>query len=237
MCNPNLLLKLCQNLQILRKVCPEGAECSGHGITCFEPSALCVLNKGCSDSCHPFPPQKTSYSIVKTFTLTITEGHFYLKSSSSFRMTAGDVLAIRSDDAQLAHRPVKSGETPDYITEHTGDGPISSDNFREVKEVKHFIRAIVSEPLALTVPHEYVDSGHYGIKLSVKNRWTPEDITRESSINIQSTISKMRLTVNPPDASVDQRVDITIQLNKGSNIKVLWDFGDGTVVTDQIPGQ
>ncbi|CAG2103799.1 unnamed protein product, partial [Medioppia subpectinata] len=226
-------------LFILRKVCPEGlAECNeGHGITCFEPSALCVLNKGCSDNCQPFPPKKTSYSIVKTFTLTITEGHFYLQSTSSFRMLAGDVLAIRSDGAQLAHRAPKKGETPDYITDHSADGvtAFSSDAFREVKQMKHLIRAIVSEPLALTVPHEYEESGRYGIRLALKNRWTAAAITRESSINIQSTISKMRLTVMPPDTPVDQRVDITIQLNKGSNIKVLWDFGDGNTVTDQIP--
>jgi hypothetical protein len=47
----------------------------------------------------------------------------------------------------------------------------------------------------------------------------------------------MRLTVSPPNVAVDQKVDITIQLNRGSNIKVLWDFGDGTIINDQIPSK
>ena len=174
---------------------------------------------------------------MKKFSLTITEGHYYLKSISSFRLIAGDVLAVRSDGAQLAQRLIRPYEPKDYITEQTDNSltTFSSDTFKEVKEVKHLIRLVVSEPLLLTIPHEYQESGHYGIKLSVKSDWSQKDVSRESSINIQSTISKMRLTVVPPDASVDQKVDITIQLNKGSNIKVMWDFGDGTVVNDHIP--
>ena len=154
-------------------------------------------------------------------------------------MITGDVMAVRSDGAQLAQRKIRSNEPTDFIAEQTDNTvtTFSSENFKEVKELKHLIRVIVSEPLSLTIPHEYDESGHYGIKLLLNNDWTKTDIQRESSINIQSTISKMRLTVTPPDAAVDQKVEITIQLNKGSNIKVMWDFGDGTVINDQIPSK
>ena len=152
-------------------------------------------------------------------------------------MIAGDVLAIRSNGGQMAQRKARPGELPDYVTQSadTSMTTFPSDNFKEVKDNKYLLNLVVSDPLVLTIPHEYYESGHYGITLKVKNDWTKADIKRESSINIQSTISKMRLTVTPPDAAVDQKVEITIQLNKGSNIKVTWDFGDGTIINDQIP--
>jgi hypothetical protein len=220
-------------------VCQEGSDCSGQSISCFEPSALCVSNKGCSDSCMSFPNNKADYGVVKNFSLTITEGHFYLKTASRFRMIAGDLIAIRSEGAQLAHRLAKKNEILDYKYEQTSDNAttLSSEKFKAIKGIKHLIRIVVSEPLELTVPHQYEESGQYGIKLFLKNDWSPKEITRESSVNIQSTISKMRLTVSPPNVAVDQKVDITIQLNRGSNIKVLWDFGDGTIINDQIPSK
>lgn len=222
-------------LQILRKVCQDGAECLGKDIACFEPAALCAGSGMCSDSCTSFPLPRTQYTVVKTFKLTITEGHFHLKANSAFRMLPGDIVAIKSKGGQLAFRETLPREMSDYkISELENPNTFAAEKFQKLDKTKHLIRLVLSEPLALTIPHEFEESGHYQIKLSLTNEWSPHDIRRARSINIQSTISKIRLVVNPQNAAVRQRVDISIQLSRGSNIKILWDFGDGTTTEDHI---
>lgn len=206
-------------------------------MSCFEPGALCSCSKTCSNECKPFYKKKAQYKIVKKFDLTITEGQFYLTSRSSFRLFSDDLIGMKMQDARLAHRNLYPGESQDYKIEMSSDtvSVFESDKFIPIEDRKYYIRLIVSEPLTFTMPHVYDNSGTYLIKLMLKNEFAEKEIRRDILVSIQSTISKMRLLVTPPNAAVGQKVDLIGQLNKGSNIKLTWDYGDGnTPVTDHI---
>lgn len=179
------------------------------------------------------------YRIVKNFALTITEGQFYLASHSSFRLFSDDLIGMKMQDAQLAHRMLRAGETPDYMIEMTDDTMkvFDSEKFQPITDRKYYMRLIVSEPLTFTMPHVYENSGHFLIKFLVKNSFdglNNKEIRRDNYISIQSSISKMRLLVSPGNAPVGKKVDINVQMSKGSNIKLIWDYGDGNQVIDHI---
>lgn len=179
------------------------------------------------------------YKIVKTFDLLITEGQFYLTSRSSFRLFSDDLVGIQTENAQLAYRELRKGEVPDYKIEKSSDSidVFESNKFRPIEDRKYFIRLIVSEPLTFTMRHSYENSGHFPIRFMAKNAFNSREVKRDNYISIQSTISKMRFLVNPPNAAVDQKVDISVQLNKGSNIKLLWDYGDDNQEVEDIPSK
>jgi len=178
------------------------------------------------------------YRIVKKFDLTITEGQFYLESRSSFRLFSDDLIGMKMQDAQLAYRRLRPGENKDYKIEMLSDSVnvFESDKFHPLDDRKYYVRLIISEPLSFTMPHVYESSGQFLIKFMTKNNFSEKEVRRDNYISIQSTISKMRLLVSPPNAAVGQKVDINVQLSKGSNIKLIWDYGDGNQMTDHIPG-
>src|SRR5699024_1968568 len=94
-------------------------DCTGTSVSCFEPGALCACSKTCSNECKPFHKKRVQYRIVKKFDLTITEGQFYLTSRSSFRLFSDDLIGMKMQDARLAYRKLRPGETPDYKIEMT----------------------------------------------------------------------------------------------------------------------
>lgn len=177
------------------------------------------------------------YQIVKKFELLITEGQFYLKSLSSFKLYYDDLIGMKVKDAQLAYRELRSGELPDYRIELTSDTTTTFDvtQFTPMDR-KHYIRLVVSEPLTFSMSYIYENNGHYNIKFIAKNSFMEDEVKRDHTISIQSTISKMRLVVTPPNAAVDSKININVQLTKGSNVKLLWDMGDGSQFTDHVPG-
>lgn len=193
-CDVNAIFRY---LKVLRKVCSDGSECRKVSIDCTEHSALCTLNKKCTNKCYEFPPNRDQYIVANVYLLTSKEGGYFRRevSNSSFRLLAGDLIAVRSKGAQLAHRTRKSYESPDYkITRIHNDMvkntkiTLSKDIFQEVYDVKHLIRITVSEPLVLTIPHQYNKIGNYSIKLSVSNDWTVKAVEREEPICIQSNL-------------------------------------------------
>ena len=218
----------------------EDKDCTGTSVSCYDPGALCSCAKTCSNECKPFHKKKIHFQKVKNFELTITEGQFYLASHTSFRIFSDDLIGIKMQDARLAHRKLHPGETPDYKIEMSSDimTVFDASKFVPIEDRKFYVRLIVSEPLTFTMPHVYENSGNFLIKFLLKNTFREKDkekeIRRDNYISIQSSISKMRLLVTPPNAPVGQKIDINVQLSKGSNIKLIWDYGDGNQVTDHI---
>lgn len=193
----------------------------------------------CNNECQPFNRKNIQYRIVKKFDLLITEGQFYLTSRSSFRLFSDDLVGFKMENAQLAYRSLREGEQPDYKIE-MGSNTIEvfeSNKFQPITDRKFYIRLLVSEPLTLTMNHVYVNSGTFPIRFLARNTFSSKEVKRDNYISIQSTISKMRFLVNPPNAAVGQKVEINAQLNKGSNIKLIWDYGDGKQETDNIPSE
>ncbi|OTF72322.1 hypothetical protein BLA29_010389 [Euroglyphus maynei] len=142
-------------------------------------------------------------------------------------------------DAQLAYRQYRPGfDEPDFkftMTDDQATAVFDSTKFKRIDDRKYYLRLIVSEPLTFTMPHVYSQSGRYPIKFELSNEFDQdESITRTNFVSVQSTISKMRLTVKPPNAAVAKKVDIVVQLSKGSNIQLEWDFGDGNQTTEHI---
>lgn len=174
---------------------------------------------------------------MKTFDLSINEGIFYLKSQSSFRILPDDLVAFRMQDAQLAYRDFLPGDQPDYKLQLNEPNPqlFDSKMFKTINTRKYYLRLIVSEPLEFTIPHFYEQSGHYPIKFLLKNEFDSKTVNRTSPISVQSIISKMRLTIKPPNTAVGKKINIVAQLNKGSNIQLIWDYGDGNQTTEFIP--
>lgn len=224
--------------QILRKICHDEQDCLGTVLSCFEPSALCSSSKKCNSDCQHFHKKSQQYQLIKTFDLAITDGPFYLKSFSSFKLLSDDLIAFRMRDAQLAYRQYRPGEEPDFKFQMTDDQAtvFDSTKFKRIDDRKYLIRLIVSEPLTFTMPHVYSQSGRYPIKFEFSNEFDQNDlITRTNFVSVQSIISKMRLTVKPPNTAVAKKVDIVVQLSKGSNIQLEWDFGDGNQTSEHIP--
>lgn len=179
--------------------------------------------------------------MIKTFDLAITDGPFHLKSLTSFRLLSDDLIAFRMRDAQLAYREYIPGlDEPDFKFTMTDDQTATifdSTKFKRIVDRKYYLRLIVSEPLTFTMPHVYSHSGRYPIKFELRNEFDNDNnemITRTNFVSVQSTISKMRLTVKPPNSAVGKKVDIVVQLSKGSNIQLEWDFGDGNQTTEHI---
>lgn len=166
----------------------------------------------------------------------ITEGQFYLESYSSFRLFSDDLVGLKVKDAQLAYRSLRAEEIPDFKIEITSDTltTFDSEKFQPILDRKLYFRLIVSEPLTFTMPHVYENGGHFGIRFVAKSAFSPSEVRRDHTISIQSTISKMRLLVTPPNVAVDANVDINVQLSKGSNVRIVWDYGDGNQAFDQI---
>lgn len=226
-----------ENIQIFKKVCKEGQDCSDSSITCFEPSALCAAKKDCSDSCSDFRhDSKAQYQLDQQLTLTITENHFFQKPKEQIQVVDSNLIVIKSKGGKIAHRNTKAGEKPDSKVTKIGEKFIgfAMSQVKDVKDTKHLLRIIISEPIELVVPHEYTESGHYKISMSINNLWSKEAISYDNDISVQSSISNIKLTVNPQNAAVDQKVDVIIQLTKGSNIKVSWDYGDGQIDQEEI---
>src|SRR6218665_1410235 len=124
--------------------------------------------------------------------------------------------------AHLAYRTLRPNEQPDFKVEMESDTMTGFDSqkFQPIPERKHYIRLIVSEPLTFSMPHVYETGGNFMVKFGVKNEFSEQEIRRDAYVSIQSTISKMRLLVSPGNAAVGQRVDINVQLSKGSNVKL-----------------
>ncbi|UXI14440.1 hypothetical protein NH340_JMT00383 [Sarcoptes scabiei] len=153
-------------------------------------------------------------------------------------MLSDDLIAFRTQGASLGYRRPKSIEVPDYRYRfddtNQNISEFYSSKFQKLSDRKHFLRLIVSEPLMFSMTHSYNQSGQYQIKFMVKNEFDDDQINRIQAINVQSTISKMRLTVKPTSVAVGKNVNVVVQLSKGSNIELQWDFGDGNRSIEHI---
>lgn len=228
-------------------MCAKESECIETSISCAEESSLCTLNKGCSNECINFPPNKVQYYILTRFLVTIkdqTGNHFYLESgeSGSKKIRPGDLIAIQSRGTQIAHRLAAKHEFPDFKTEGlklkeelSKDSKLlfASDKFREIKGVKHLIRIILSEPLVLTIPHRYTETHSFLSKITISDEWN-EMFDIESIVKIESAVTKLKLSTNTEFAIVGTNVNFSVNIYKGSSLKLMLDFGDGNVIRDEI---
>lgn len=94
------------------------------------------------------------------------------------------------------------------------------------------ITLVVSTISESRVERVYEEVGHKTIALSVGNSVTRENVTK--SICLQEIVTELQLNIPEVFPSAES-VNLTGSITKGTNVTFIWDFGDNSNDTTQLP--
>lgn len=238
-------------LVVYRPFCGDIVPCNLGIIACTPPNVFCFRNRTCIEKTSPrivsdpgecrymmdiFP----EYKIARRIKITVTRGNFFYRLMKVRDFQIGDLIAVKPLDAKLlVQEKDYEDDELDFTIDHIGSGqdPPKFMRYEEMKPLKGkklLVRMIAYENTQFYIPHIFKDAGYYTPKMIVTSPWIEGNHTYEVKIAVQMIIDKIRLQVVPANSAVNQKTEIAIKLNGGSDVALTWDFGDGSSDAEKI---
>lgn len=231
-------------LVVYRPFCGNNTQCDLGIKPCNPPDVFCFRNKTCIPKTSPrivTDPGECRYTmdiypeykIARRIKTTVTRGNFFYRLMKVRDFQIGDLIAVKPLDAKLLVQDNDSEEPTDFFLEGIGsrqDPPkfIRYDQMKPMKGKKLLVRMIAYENTQFHLKHTYRDAGYYAPTMTVISPWINGNYTYEVKVTVQMIIDKMRLQVIPANSAVNQRTEVSIKVNGGSDVALTWDFGDGS---------
>lgn len=229
------------DILLLRPTC-QGCTFQGNNVSCQEGESLCSQETNClrGDKC----PQNDVYSIykmVETISIMVNKGYFVQRLSSPVPVVSGDILGFTTSGGRLAYRATHSGETSDLIKRNQLKGQaVRTEDLISVGR-RFLVGALLSSPVNLTYDYLYVEPGAYEFRISLQNKHHDTTVRKMADVSSQEKLTSFRLDVSRNQVPTGTEVEITARMFGGSDVTMLWNFGDGytpkEVVKSVLPGQ
>ncbi|XP_043232398.1 uncharacterized protein LOC122386826 [Amphibalanus amphitrite] len=227
---------LCNDIEHSAVSCPDSnplyapmRQCQQSLCTAGPTASPTVSSDGNSTS---LPAGRPGYSAVYSVTEQVAAvGYGKLLVDTSLEtatwLQPGDVIGYESDGAVIGWRPARPGQEQD-APELAALGPqwLDDDSSGSL-DSRHYLRAIVSSPLQLTINHTYDVVGAYQAFATVS---TTGDIVSETSagqaIDVQVPITGFKVTLDPEHVTTNNKTNATVLIKTGSFVKITFDFGE-----------
>ncbi|XP_023225224.1 uncharacterized protein LOC111626157 [Centruroides sculpturatus] len=227
------------SLLVLRRKC-QNKECSSAYIECQKENVYCPHRHTCLSpvkdaSC----PQLRSvfefpFSIVHKIPINIKAGHNYLPIEGEYKVETGDILGVYLRRGQVAYRRTLGNEQDDFGGSKLSKSSGIKDTNVKSTGLKYYLQAAIGVPLQLSLQHRYRQTNVFEYSIEVNNEFTSTPITRKCTVNVQRPILGIKLTVTPPDTATGQVVKFELVVNGGTNVNVVWDFGDEKIRKEYV---
>ncbi|CAN8007810.1 unnamed protein product, partial [Ixodes pacificus] len=240
------------NMKLLRPTC-QGCTFLGNNVTCLEGNSLCSQEANClrNDQC----PKRNVYSIYKmmeTVSVMVNKGYFIQRLATPLQVVSGefnaatfikarDILGFTTSGGRLAYRRTLDGESSDLIKRNQMKGQaVRTDDLLSVDR-RFLLSALVYAPVNLTYDYLYTDPGAYEFRLSLQNKHHDTNVRKMTDVSSQEKLTSFRLEVSRNQVPTGTEVEITARMFGGSDVTMVWNFGDGhttkEVVKSVLAGQ
>ncbi|XP_064478806.1 uncharacterized protein LOC135392080 [Ornithodoros turicata] len=222
------------DLLILRPTC-QGCSSLGNNVTCPDGEYLCSQEVSClrSDQC----PKRNVYSIYKvieTVSIVVVKGYFVFQLPNPIAVVPGDILGFTTSGGRLAYRRTLNGEQADLIKRNVLKGQaVRTDDLLE-NEQRFYIGALLYTAVNLTYDYKYLVPGAYEFRVGVRNKHHDTLVRKMADVSSQEKLTAFRLDVSRNQVPTGTEVEIIARMFGGSDITMVWSFGDGHTTTQIV---
>ncbi|XP_074649181.1 polycystin-1-like [Tubulanus polymorphus] len=235
----------CSSLFADERTCSNTDVFCGQGNVCVPSASL----NSCPAAVSRYPTSQANlndYKIVDVITqyLQLGYNHFRIPvTDTSINVTRGDIIGwLLHNSGVIATRTLKSGETPDFqwagkITAAKGDS-IGASNFI-AQNTRYLLRVIASQPVIVDLPHKYLQTGDYEVKVNVSNEFVAGSAASTVTVSAQvginvSIICAVDYSDIPAYGVSNEPFAMNLLPHTGANVTYFWEFGDGSNLSSLI---